>query len=166
MTIDPVLLIKSLTPLVEPGERLKFHDEVVLSVEDGVENAVDVTLVLKSIVDVCEAIIKDISPLTMEEVEKYGKEGCKKWGATLTIKEAGVSYDYTMTNDTFYSHLKNMAEDAAKKAKEREEFLRKIPQEGVVFTDEDTGETYKIYPPAKKSKTIVQVSIPKVGGTS
>ena len=75
MTTDPVLLIKSLTPLVEPGERLKFHDEVVLSVEDGVENAVDVTLVLKSIVDVCEAIIKDISPLTMEEVES---ELCSK----------------------------------------------------------------------------------------
>ena len=43
--------------------------------------------------------------------------------------------------------------------KKHEELLKNFPIEGVRITDEITGETYKVFPPAKKSTTVVSVSL-------
>jgi hypothetical protein len=55
--------------------------------------------------------------------------------------------------------LQLKAELATKALKERQDFLKVVPVAGVLFTDEITGETYKIYPPSKTSTTSVAVTL-------
>jgi hypothetical protein len=52
--------------------------------------------------------------------------------------------------------------EAAKKTiKDREDFLKSLPVDGQLITDEMTGETYKIYRPIKTSTTTFSAVLSK-----
>jgi hypothetical protein len=63
--------------------------------------------------------------------------------------ESGVKYDYS--SDPIASEL-------MEKLKERQEFLKSIPVDGITEVDEETGEVRKIYRPAKKSTTTFKIN--------
>lgn len=96
------------------------------------------------------------------ELEKYGsREDVTLCGAKFRIKETGVSYDYEACGDPVYARLLQEKEAIDAKLKEREKFLQHLPVEGVETIDEETGEITRIYPPARTSKTGVQVTLPR-----
>jgi hypothetical protein len=53
----------------------------------------------------------------------------------------------------------NEYNSAAKAKKDMEEFLKKVPHQGLDIINGVTGEVTKVYPPAKSSTTSVAVSL-------
>jgi hypothetical protein len=93
--------------------------------------------------------------LTVDEVAKYGKEGAQlSGGVTLTVKEAGVKYDYSLCGDEQLVQLYETRQALDADIKEREAQLKHLPPSGMA--DPQTGVI--VYPPSKTSKTIVQAT--------
>ena len=80
--------------------------------------------------------------------------------ATVKIKETGVSYDHSNCNDPVYARLveERMLLDA--KIKEREAFLKTVPDNTTVIDDE-TGEIYTIHPAIRMAKTSYSITFNK-----
>lgn len=113
---------------------------------------------LKYIEKVLENILtdKDIEWHFLREFELYGKEKVVDInGAKLSTMEAGVKYAYDECGDPVWMDLNKQIAELTAKRKEREEFLKVIPEGGTV--DPDTG--VFITRPPKSSKTKVSVRI-------
>lgn len=83
----------------------------------------------------------------LEEIAKYGKRGyVSPSGAKIEAFEAGGQYNFKNCNDP-------KVIDLEEKLKLRKEFLKKLPAEGLVVTDQTTGETTTIYPAQKPLTT-------------
>lgn len=97
-----------------------------------------------------------VRDITLRELSKYGKK--QSFGdCTLEEVEAGVKYDYSTCNDSVMDELMRMRQAIDADIKEREAFLKAIPQSGMV--NPDTGEV--LYRPTKSSKTIIKTTFKK-----
>lgn len=79
--------------------------------------------------------------------------------AKIEIKEAGTKYDFSQSNDSVRDMLEQQLLSATNALKERENFLKTVPAKGLIITDEQTGETFTVYPPSKSSTTTVFVTL-------
>lgn len=87
---------------------------------------------------------KEVKETVVREITKYGKQA--SWnGATLTLRETGVKYDYSVCNDPVYNNLLQQKEALEKQLKEREQFLKSV-HAGTTILDEETGEVYQLIP--------------------
>ncbi|MEZ0485431.1 hypothetical protein [Fibrella aquatica] len=94
---------------------------------------------------------------TIEEVRAYGKEGINRYGVSMTVKESGTKYDYSL-NPT-WANLNAVVAQATEARKQHETYLKAIPYTGTMYTDESTGDTFRVYPPAKKAGETVFLEI-------
>lgn len=139
-------------------QRASFTSQVIESLDGGYADPIKTLSAirnLQSILSDIEAFNKD---LVIAEVEKHGGK-LDLWGISIQRKEAGTKYDFSKTNDHFYQHLSSALENSKKMVKEREDFLKSLPIDGQLITDEDTGDVYKIYRPIKSSTTTVSVTL-------
>lgn len=109
---------------------------------------------------------KEFIEFLRDEISKQGNGGDKaefktERGVKFTLAEVGSSYDFSKCNDLRLDELEAKAREAADLVKVRKEFLKTVPEKGLIITDEETGETYTIYPPAKSSRSSFKVSLPK-----
>jgi len=106
-------------------------------------------------------VIKDgIRPTVLAELKEAGKGSYN--GVKIETMEAGGRYDFSQCSDLVYEGLRLQSEGIDIQLKAREVFLKAVPKAGIIVTDENTGETVTIYPPAKPaSTTTYKVSIPK-----
>ena len=116
---------------------------------------------LKAASEAIEDTLKDkeVKETVLSEADNYREKTFEVHGASWTKKMAGVRYDYSVCGDPVYDSLafeKKVLED---QLKQRETFLKSIPDNGEVITDQDTGETKHIYPPAKSGSEIVQCKL-------
>lgn len=95
----------------------------------------------------------------IEEVSKHGKEALKH-GAKFLIKESGVRYSFDQCGDPEWNKLKVIADEAINDLKAREKMLKSFTKP-MTAVDEDSGEVVTIYPPQKRSTTIVEVTLAK-----
>jgi hypothetical protein len=95
------------------------------------------------------------------EIAKHGKAANTPSGTKLELAEVGTKYDFTNCEDLILKKLEAEIFDLDCKLTERKDFLKKLPLSGLLITDEDTGETYKVYPPSKTSTSSYKVSIAK-----
>lgn len=122
----------------------------------GDENPLDIEIRLKAMEELVKQLRGDaeIKAAVIAEAEKYGKSfeyrGCK-----ISVREAGVKYDYASTQDSEWAILEAQSKEIAEKKKAREKFLQSIPPEGTVSPT--TGE--QIFAPAKTSQTTVAVTL-------
>lgn len=79
--------------------------------------------------------------------------------AKIEEKEVGTKYDWEKCQDTSLNDLLSMQDSLTAKIKERQEFLKTVPEKGLIITDEETGETVTVYRPAKSSTTSVAVTL-------
>ena len=87
---------------------------------------------------------REVKELVIREIEKTGKS--VSWnGAMLTVRETGVRYDFTGCNDPVYASLLKQKTEIETKMKEREAFLKNVPEDTTVV-DEETGECYTLNP--------------------
>lgn len=152
-------------------QRLSFCENLIKKLEDGDANPLQVHAQIKSIEDLLNTLTStdkaknknlDIAikykAMLMNAAEKYGKS-FQLFNATYTMKEVGTKYDYSNCGDIELNELMAQAEVLKAKIEARQETLKHLPLSGMLTTDEKTGDTYKIYPPSKKSTTAVSVSL-------
>ena len=58
-----------------------------------------------------------------------------------------------------YGSLLQLAKNATDKVKEREQWLKTIPDGGIDIVDDSSGELVKVYKPIKSSTTTYKVSL-------
>lgn len=139
-------------------QRETFVRDFVARVTEGEIDPVKAHYSLKCM----EQIIKGISDDSMYKVtvldaaEKHGK----KFGymnSEISIREAGVKYDYSKCNDPEYLELVEKLKNLNEAVKEREAWLKNIPSTGINVMIDD--ELVHITPPSKTSSTTVVVTL-------
>lgn len=129
-------------------------------VEDVVENGanpLDYEPALKVLEDIRKEVKGSKKYLEQLEIEtrKYEGEG-KSFvynGVKFTVQER-PTYDYSVCEDETYKELLEQKERLDAKIKDREAFLKALKEPVVDMTYGNT-----IFPPAKKSKTVVAVTL-------
>jgi hypothetical protein len=142
------------------ADRKEFVYQIIAAIEGGEVDIIELHANVKN----AESIIKQLTghasykDSLLDAVQKAGKE-YQAYNAQFDVTETGVKYDFMVCNDALMSSLLLQKEGLDKKIKTRETFLRAVPVSGAVITDEDTGETCKVFPPNKTSTTSVAVTL-------
>lgn len=140
-------------------ERQSFVNRVIDGLEAGETNPLTVHYQVKCLEELLEQLTKDhqYKKFVLEEAEKQGQKTFEFHNSKFEIKEVGVKYDYSKCGDVKQNVLAVNADMANKELKKRQEFLRKIPTNGVdiLFNDE----IIKVYPPSKSSTTSIAVTL-------
>ena len=95
------------------------------------------------------------------EVTKFGKGYVTPGGTKMEVGEFGTKYDFSQCCDTMFDSLEQQQKSIDEAVKERKEFLRIVPSEGMQLLDAASGEIITIYPPSKSSSTSVKFTIQK-----
>ena len=101
---------------------------------------------------------KELREDAIKEFDLHSQKTATVFGHKVTKKEAGTTYDYSKTNDAKLGILECELADAMILLDDRQSFLKSLPIEGFDTFDKDTGETFKLYPPIKKSTTTLSIS--------
>lgn len=102
---------------------------------------------------------KELKQMVRDEVAKWNGKYTTPRGVKFENAETGTKYNYSICNDQSLLLLEIDAKAAAEKLKERQEFLKKLPVEGVEIRQED--ELVRIYPPSKSSTSSYKITLPK-----
>ncbi len=111
----------------------------------------------KKIMHILENIVSNIESDALEEAQKYGNRVFDYKGNTITLKEVGVKYDYSVCNDPKLSEIASQLESWKSKEKERHTFLKSLKSK-TSLVDEESGEVISVLPPTKSSKTGIIVT--------
>jgi hypothetical protein len=95
----------------------------------------------------------DIKIYIENESDKYHEKTIDAFGAKFTKQERPY-YDYSGCNDSYLSELYSKLDEIKEQIKEREEFLKHVPDN---FVNSETGEI--IQKPIKTIKTIISVTL-------
>lgn len=120
--------------------------------------------IFKSLTDKSEKTNKnfllaiDYAGMLLDAAEKNGKK-FQMFNAEFSVKEVGTAYDWSKCEDVELADMLQQQDALKEKIKSKQDFLKTVPLSGMVITNENTGETYKVYPPAKSSTTAVAVSL-------
>lgn len=149
-------------------QRQSFALDVIERIESGEVNPLKIHCQIKSMESIIELFNdKKKNPTTAEryhklvldEASKQGGKSFELHNGKFQIKEAGTVYDWSKTEDLELLELLQQQDVLKEKIKSKQEFLKTVPTDGLLITNETTGDTYKVYPPSKSSTTIVSVSI-------
>lgn len=141
-------------------ERQSFITQVIERIETGTADPLETHLQIKCMEEVVKSITSHptYKAQVLEAAQKEGKNFTFH-NHKFDIKEAGTKYDFSQCNDLHLQALYQLQNQTDESIKAKESFLKTVPQEGVLITDEFTGETYKVYPPSKTSTTTVSVTL-------
>lgn len=95
------------------------------------------------------ALVKDA---VREELEKYGSKSVDFQGVKFQLKAVSTRYDFTECNDPVWTRLSNNLDIAKAALKEREDFLKALPADGITEIDTLTGEVVEVKRPLKRSE--------------
>ena len=153
------------------AQRLTFCENLIRKLEEGEANPLQIQAQIKCMEDIINTLTNtdkaknknlDVAikykAMLMMAAEKYSKS-FQLYNATYSIKEVGTKYDYSNCNDAELLELMAQSEALKEKIKTKQDFLQKVPFSGMAIINEETGETYKVYPPSKTSTTAVAVSL-------
>jgi hypothetical protein len=148
-------------------ERRSFVNDLIARMEGGDVNPLDIHLQIKCMEEIIAQLndgkkypetSKRYKELVLSEVEKHGKKFEYKT-AKIEQKEVGVKYDWATCQDFELDMLMSQQKSTEEKIKARQEFLKTVPEKGLIVTDEESGETTTVYRPAKSSTTSISVSL-------
>lgn len=111
---------------------------------------------LKKALDSARSQIMDVA---IEEAEKHNGEFTRH-GATFKVKETGVRYKFDTCNDTIWRDLNDQFQKVQAALKERENQLKGIKRQQE-FVNDDGEVLGTIYPPQRKSTTVVEITLAK-----
>jgi hypothetical protein len=137
--------------------RSAFADDIIQDINNGNVDPLIVLSAIRNLKNIIELIDTSIKENVLNELSKYGKS-IELYGMKLEQKEVGVKYNFDSTNDRVYSDLRNNLNVIDSEIKNREKWLKTIPNTGIdVITDD--GEVFKIMPPIKTSTTSFSVTL-------
>lgn len=102
----------------------------------------------------------EVKEMVAEEIAKYGKSATMH-GATLTVRETGVKYDFSHCGDPVLGELAARLEELQRQVKERQEFLKHLPSSGITELNDETGEVVFITPPARSAGESIVITFAK-----
>lgn len=154
-------------------QRLSFVNEIIKRLEEGEIEPLKVHLQIKSMESIISILTdknektnkdgyqlaKKYNNLLVDAAEKYDSKKFEYEGSEFTMKEVGTQYDYSLCNDAEIDALLAQEKELKAKIKKRQDFLKTLPDKGLVVTNTDTGETTMIYSPSKSSTTSLSVSL-------
>lgn len=144
--------------LPESKEQISYFSSQILNeLESGNISALDVLLNIKGFENVLKDIKDKLDELALNEASKYEKTFNYR-NAELQIKESGTKWDYSNCGDIKLNFILKNEESIANQKKERENFLKSL-KESMTIIDDQSGEVYEVFPPAKSSKTIISVKL-------
>ena len=135
-----------------------FVDKVVSEVEGGLINPLDLVIYLRSIEKSVDGINGRVKQMILDEADKYSEKTFEYKGALISKEELGVKYDYENCEDLIWNKLDSEIKDLMERKKDREAFLKTI-KDSIGYTDTETGETWKVNPPIKRSTSGIKVTI-------
>jgi hypothetical protein len=94
------------------------------------------------------------------EVAKYGGAHTTPSGTRIELAEVGTKYDYVFCEDDILNDLVISRLALEEQIKERQEFLKNLPSEGIEIISR-YGEVKRIYPPSKSSTSSIKCTIAK-----
>lgn len=142
-------------------QRQSFVVRIVEALQSGQVDPLKAHLQVKCM----ESIIKDLNAnktyksQVLDAASKYGAKSFEFNNAKMEIKEAGVKYDFSNCADPVLVSLCQQQAIIDKKVKDRETFLKTVPEKGMIVTDEESGETFTCFPPSKSSSTTVVTTL-------
>lgn len=135
-----------------------FANRCISSVENGHENALDIYLIVTAAIKSLEQIKDSIKPIAYEEAEKYGTK-FERNSAVVNLRQTS-KYFYDKTGDLEYEAIVNNFNRFKKDKSDKEKQLKTLTKPMDVI-DQETGEVYTIYPPAKSSTDTLVISFPE-----
>lgn len=133
----------------------KFASLLIGAAKDGEVNPLKLYVQLKYAIESLEAAKEAILENALNERDKYPEKKLDLFGCVIEKVEAGSKYDFSTCNDGTYMCILDKFGAVQKEKKEREDYLKKIPQ-GASILIEETGEV--IQAPVKSSKTTLKIS--------
>jgi hypothetical protein len=149
-------------------QRASYVAAIISNIQDGYVNPLKAHIQLKALEEIlCRLTDKKKFPETaipygdmvLTEAQKYGAKGFEMHNSKVKISEVGTRYDYSFCQDPVWSELNSKIEALSELKRIREDMLKKVPEKGLVLTDEDTGETNTVYPPGKICTTSVVITL-------
>lgn len=139
------------------------REQFVLRVVESLDHVdpLRVHLQIKCMEDVIKQMnaSQEYKAAVLSEAEKQGGKSFSYGTAKFEIKETGVKYDFSQCNDQALQQMYEQQDKLDKAIKVREAMLKTVPAKGMTITDEETGETYTVYPPSKSSTTAVALTL-------
>lgn len=135
-----------------------FTDQIIESVKRGETNPLKVRIWVKTMETICSRLKSETENEQLSEADKYSEKSFEYAGAIITKSEQGTKYDFSKCGDPIWQQRDQILLSAKNQLKEREDFLKSLKEPLNTF-DEETGETFVIKPPTKKSKSGLNVSI-------
>jgi len=128
---------------------------IATAVDSGEINPLKALTLLKIYETIVTTARKEIMQQALKEAAKYGKGECEMLGFKIQQAEAGTSYDYSGCGDLEWERWDAQVLSATNSRKDREAVLKAL-KEPMTLVNEDTGETYRVNPPLKKSTTTLK----------
>jgi len=141
-------------------QRVEFTHQLIERLNNGELDPLKTHLQVKALEDMLETLknSKDYKDAVLNAAVQNGKE-FEYMSAKFNVREVGVKYDYSKCESPSYDEIMSDYNDAAKRKKDMEDFLKKVPHSGLDIINGVTGEVTRVYPPAKSSTTSVAVSL-------
>ena len=146
---------------VTRAEQSRWAAELARPLVEGEVNPLEFIVKLKGLQQALSIVEKDrdVRDVVLREIYKHGKQAT--WsGATIATRETGVRYDYTACGDPVYDDLARQREELDKRLKEREAFLRTVP-DGTTLVWDETGEVVALHPPVRVGAESYAITYPK-----
>lgn len=147
---------------LKKAELKEMAEQAVISVlENG--NPLEVAESLSAMEEFIKNVRADkrFTEYVREEAGKHGKQYTSRSGAKIELAETGTRYDFSVCEDFELQALEIELTGIEEKIKGRKEFLKTVPSSGLLVTNEETGEIYKVYPPSKSSTSSFKVTLSK-----
>jgi hypothetical protein len=141
------------------SQAVTFAEKLTSEIENGIVNPLDVLAQVKCIEKSFELLKDKLMQFALEEAEKYEKSFEFK-SVKIERSELGTKYDFSKTNDFRLAKIMTKVNEFNEQKKAREATLKTL-KEKLIEVDEETGETFEIYPPIKTSTTGLKVTLLK-----
>lgn len=142
-------------------QRLSFVLSVVDQLQSGNADPLKVHLHVKMMEETVKLLNANTlyKSAVLEAAEKYGEKSFQVNNAKVEIKEVGVKYDFSKCEDILLNKLYVDQERVDAEIKKRETMLKSVDGKGMIVVDQESGETFTVYPPAKSSTTSVAITL-------
>lgn len=142
-------------------QRQDFAIRVVEALDSGTVDPLKVHLQVKCMEDVVKLLNDNTryKEYVLTAAQAYGQKSFEFQNSKVEIKEVGTKYDFSKSDDPVLADMYDKQEKLKADIKARETMLKTISAKGMIITDDQTGETFTVYPPAKTSTTSVAITL-------
>lgn len=141
-------------------ERTTWVQSIIDQINEGIVSPLSIHTQVKCLEDMLKELTgnETYKASCLDEAAKHGK-AFELYNAKFSVREVGVKYDYSQCGDNVLNELVAKQQEIDEMVKARQKMLQTVPTKGMMITDESSGETFTVYPPAKSSSTSVTVTL-------